>query len=60
MAEKLKDLWAAANEALMKAKSLPWGPERIEALRAAGLLRNRAARAEIAQGQTNKNRQTSD
>jgi len=40
---ELDPLWSMANEALAKACALPWGPERIEALKAAGRLRNEAA-----------------
>jgi hypothetical protein len=35
------DAMIAAEEALAKARTMPWGPERLEALREAGLLRTR-------------------
>lgn len=53
MAE-LDDLWTVADQALAKAVALPWGPERIEALKTAGHLRNEAAVAEISKGSFRK------
>jgi hypothetical protein len=49
MAE-IDELWAKANAALAEARAMPRGPERIEALKKAGLLRNEAAEKEIALG----------
>jgi hypothetical protein len=37
----------AAEAALAKAQTIPWGPERIKALREAGLLRNAAIEMEL-------------
>jgi len=51
---ELDPLWSMANEALAKACALPWGPERIEALKAAGRLRNEAANTEIEMGEFRK------
>ena len=47
MAE-IGELWEIAEAALAEARAMPWGPERIEALRKAGLLRHRAADAQAA------------
>jgi hypothetical protein len=41
--DELDQLWSIADETLAKACALPWGPERIDALKAAGRLRNEAA-----------------
>ena len=43
---ELDRLWSIADEALAKACVLPWGPERIDALKAAARLRNEAANKE--------------
>jgi hypothetical protein len=45
---------AKADAALAEARAMPWGPARIEALKQAGLLRNEAAKKEIAFGQFRK------
>jgi hypothetical protein len=37
----------AAEAALVKAQTMPWGPERLKALHEAGLLRNAAIELEI-------------
>jgi hypothetical protein len=37
----------AAEAALAKAQAMPWGPERLEALRDAGALRNAAINKEL-------------
>jgi hypothetical protein len=47
MAE-IDDLWEAAEAALAKARAMPWGPKRIEALKNAGILRLRAAEKQAA------------
>jgi len=46
MAE-IDDLWEIAETALAKARAMPWGPERIEALKNAGILRSRAAKKQL-------------
>lgn len=51
---ELDNLWAAADDALAKASALPWGPERIEALKLAGRLRNEAANVEVSAGSFRK------
>ena len=53
MAE-LDRLWSIADEALANACALPWGPERIDALKAAARLRNEAANKEAETGQWRK------
>jgi hypothetical protein len=45
MAE-IDDLWEMAEAALAEARTLPWGPERIEALKN-GILRSRAAEKQL-------------
>ena len=47
---ELDRLWSIADEALAKACALPWGPERIDALKEAARLRNEAANTEIETG----------
>ena len=51
---ELDRLWSIADEALAKARALPWGPERIDALKAAARLRNEAASDEIETGEFRK------
>ena len=51
---ELDRLWSIADEALAKARALPWGPERIDALKAAALLRNEAANNEVETGEFRK------
>jgi hypothetical protein len=51
---ELDELWAKAEAALAEACAMPWGPQRIEALKQAGLIRNEAAKKEIALGQFRK------
>jgi len=46
MAE-IDDLWEIAETALAEARAMPWGPERIEALKNAGILRLRAAERQL-------------
>jgi hypothetical protein len=46
----LDQLWSKADEALSQACALPWGPERIDALKAAARLRNEAANKEVETG----------
>jgi len=48
---EIEELWAKADSALAEAVEMPWGPKKIEALKKAGLLRNKAAQKEIALGQ---------
>ena len=50
----LDRLWSIADEALAKASALPWGPERIDALKAAARLRNEAVNKEIETGDFRK------
>ena len=50
--DEVKKLWWAADEALAKARSLPWSLERFEALKEASRLRNDAVKAEMALGAT--------
>jgi len=50
----LDRLWSIADEALAKASALPWGPERIDALKAAARLRNEAVNKEIETGEFRK------
>ena len=47
-------LWSKADKALAKACALPWGPQRIDALKAAARLRNEAASKEIKTGEFRK------
>jgi hypothetical protein len=49
--EELDCLWSIAEEALATARALPWGPERIDALKTAGRLRNDAANKEVEAGE---------
>ncbi|MDP1585067.1 MAG: hypothetical protein Q8M18_16725 [Bradyrhizobium sp.] len=45
---EIDDLWDHAETALAEARAMPWGPERIEALKNAGILRLRAAEKQLA------------
>jgi hypothetical protein len=45
-------LWMAADEALAKARALPWGEKRFGALKKASRLRNNAVNAELSVGGT--------
>ena len=47
----LDRLWSIADEALAQASALPWGPERIDALKAAARLRNEAANMQMETGE---------
>ena len=51
---ELDRLWSIADEALAKACALPWGPERIDALKEAARLRNEAANKEAESGEWRK------
>lgn len=44
----IDELRQKAEIALAEACAMPWGPERIEALKVAGLLRNDAAKKQLA------------
>ena len=48
---ELDRLWSIADEALAKARTLPWGPERIDALKEAARLRNEAANMQMETGE---------
>lgn len=48
----INKLWIAADEALAKARGLPWGEKRFEALKEASRLRNEAVNAELSLGGT--------
>ena len=48
---ELDRLWSIADEALAKARALPWGPERIDALKEAARLRNEAANMQMETGE---------
>jgi hypothetical protein len=51
---RIDKLWETAEAALAQANTMPWGPERLEALRKAALLRNNAVLVEIELGQFRK------
>ena len=53
MAE-IDEYWEIAEAALAEARAMPWGPERLIALKKVGLLRNEAALKDIALGQFRK------